>query len=136
MTTPESAPPRPRPHSPEPDTEHYWRATAEHRLLYRVDAATGELVSSARRPPEAGASWREAAGTGTIYTFTVIRQHGHPYFRGRVPYVVAYVDLDEGVRILTEIVAAPETVRIGQRVTVDWEDQEEVSVPVFRPAPA
>jgi uncharacterized OB-fold protein len=45
--------------------------------------------------------WVTAAGTGTVHSFTVIRQHGIPPFRTDVPYVVALVDLDEpGARIL------------------------------------
>ena len=127
-----TAPVRPLPRFPEPDTEPFWSATKEHRLLYQVNPATGEVVNFARRAVDVDREWAESAGQGTIYTFTVIRQHGQPYFRGRVPYVVAFVDLDEGVRLLTEIVADPETVHIGARVSVDWEDHDEVSVPVFR----
>jgi uncharacterized protein len=125
------APTRPLPDLDEPDTGHFWRATAEHRLLYQVDPATGDMVFFPRRHP--GGEWRESAGVGTIYTFTVVRQHGHPFFRTRTPYAVGFVDLDEGFRMLAEIGGDPDLVRIGQRVTVDWEDHEEVSVPVFRP---
>lgn len=130
------APKRPLPGFPEPDTEQYWRATREHRLLYQVSPATGEVVFYPRRhsihAADAGLEWRESAGAGTIYTFTVIRQHGQPYFRAHTPYVVAFVDLDEGFRVLTWIAADPDTVRIGQRVTVDWEDHDDISVPIFR----
>ena len=127
-----TSPTRPLPRFPEPDTEPFWQATLDHRLLYQVDAVTGEVVFFPRRAtPGRDLTWKESAGAGTIYTFTVIRQHGHPYFRGRTPYVVAFVDLDEGFRMLTEIVADPDTVQVGQRVAVDWEDHDEVSVPVF-----
>ncbi len=128
-----TAPTRPLPRFPEPDTEPYWRATVDHRLLFQVDAGTGDVVFYPRRSVQPR-QWRESAGLGTIYTFTVIRQHGHPYFRSRAPYVVAFVDLDEGFRLLAEIAADPATVRIGQRVAVTWDDQGEVSVPMFRPA--
>jgi uncharacterized OB-fold protein len=127
-----TAPVRPLPRFPEPDTEPFWTATTDHRLLYQVDPATGAAVFFPRRITDAAVDWAESAGQGTIYTFTVIRQHGHPYFRARVPYVVAFVDLDEGVRILTEIRADLETVHIGARVSVEWEDHDELSVPVFR----
>ena len=78
--------------------------------------------------------WHDSAGDGTVYTFTVIRQHGQPYFRGRLPYVLGFIDLDEGFRLLAEIDTAPDTIRVGQRVTVGWEDHAELAVPVFRPA--
>jgi len=126
-------PTRPLPKFPEPGTEPFWRATGEHRLLFRVDPATGEAVPITRHGVDPQPEWRESAGTGTIYSFTVVRQHGQPYFRTRVPYVVAFVDLDEGFRMLTEIVAEPDTVRIGQRVRVEWEDHDDLSVPYFRP---
>jgi uncharacterized OB-fold protein len=76
---------------------------------------------------------RGSAGRGTIYTYTVVRQHGHPFFRAHAPYVVAYVDLDEGFRILAEVATEPGTVHVGQRVEVTWEDHDEVAVPLFRP---
>jgi uncharacterized OB-fold protein len=128
-----TSPTRPLPKFPEPDSEPFWRATRDHRLTYQVDTATDEVVFFPRRPvPGRELQWRESAGAGTIYTYTVIRQHGHPYFRARAPYVVAYVDLDEGFRMLAEVAADPDTVHVGQRVSVDWEDYDEVAVPVFR----
>jgi hypothetical protein len=66
-----------------------------------------------------------------VYTFTVIRQNGHPFFRGRVPYLVGLIDLDEGFRMMAEIDA--EAVQVDQRVAVGWEDHDGLSVPVFRP---
>jgi uncharacterized OB-fold protein len=48
--------------------------------------------------------------------------------------VVGFIDLDEGFRMLAEIAADPAAVQIGQRVAVDWEDHEDLSVPIFRVA--
>jgi hypothetical protein len=93
-----------------------------------------ELIELLKKNP--GKYSYGSAGFGTVYTYTVVRQHGHPFFRARAPYVVAYVDLDEGFRMLAEVVGDPDTVQIGQRVAVDWEDHDEVSVPVFRAAGA
>ena len=76
--------------------------------------------------------WHASAGEGVIYSFTVIRRNGHPYFSSIIPYVVALVDMDEGFRMMTNIVQmAPEDVRIGQRVRVFWEDYDTLSLPVF-----
>lgn len=134
--TADAVPERPLPVFPEPDTEPFWTATGQHRLLYQVCLACGEIVFYPRRHCTGCLSgdleWRESAGRGTIYTFTVIRQHGQPYFRGRLPYVLGFIDLDEGFRLLAEIDTAPDTVRVGQRVTVGWEDHAELAVPVFR----
>jgi uncharacterized OB-fold protein len=131
-------PGRPLPRLDEADTAPFWHATASGRLCYQVCCGCGGVVFYPRRHcthcTGGDLEWRESAGLGVVYTYTVVRQHGHEYFRRRVPYVVAFVDLDEGFRMLAEVVVAdPGEVRIGRRVRVDWEDHGEVHVPVFRP---
>jgi uncharacterized OB-fold protein len=132
-----AVPERPLPVFPEPDTEPFWAATREHRLVYQVCPGCGEIVFHPRAHCTGCLSgeleWRESAGRGTVYTFTVIRQHAQPYFRQRTPYVVAFIDLDEGFRMLAEIEADPAAVRVAQRVALAWEDHAEVSIPLFRP---
>jgi uncharacterized OB-fold protein len=127
---------RPLPLFPEPDTEPFWQATAEHRLTYQVCRACGQVVFHPRRhcPGCLGGEleWRDSAGRGTVYTFTVIRRSGQPFFRDRIPYVVGLIDLDEGFRMMAEIAADPQKVRIDQRVTVSWEDHPTLSVPIFQ----
>jgi uncharacterized OB-fold protein len=130
-------PERPLPLFPEPDTEPFWTATAEHRLTYQVCRACAQVVFHPRRhcPGCLGGEleWRDSAGQGTVYTFTVIRRSGQPFFRDRIPYVVGLIDLDEGFRMMAEIAADPETVHIDQRVAVSWEDHPTLSVPIFQP---
>jgi uncharacterized protein len=130
-------PERPLPIFPEPDTEPFWAATAGHRLTYQVCLACGQVVFHPRRHCTCCTSgdleWRDSAGAGTVYTFTVIRQNGHPFFRARIPYLVGLIDLDEGFRMLAEIAAGPDAVRVDQRVTVTWEDHGDLSIPVFEP---
>jgi uncharacterized OB-fold protein len=129
------APQRPLPTLAEPDTAAFWRACAEHRLTYQ-EADDGQVVFFPRR--HRGGRVRESAGYGVIYSYTVVRQHGHPFFRARVPYVVAMIDMDEGFRLLAEVDADPDAVHIGQRVQVGWEDHEvgadALAIPVFVPA--
>lgn len=124
-------PTRPLPVLTEPDTAAFWRACGEHRLTYTTDR-DGGVVFYPRRTD--GGQVRDSAGRGVVYTYTVVRRHGHPYFRSRAPYVVAYVDLDEGFRLLAEVDADPDAVHVGMRVEVGWEDHGETAVPVFRPA--
>jgi uncharacterized OB-fold protein len=130
-------PERPLPLFPEPDTAPFWAATAEHRLTYQVCRACGQVVFHPRRHCTCCTSgdleWRDSAGAGTVYTFTVIRQHGHPFFRARIPYVVGLIDLDEGFRMLAEIAADLQALQVNQRVTVTWEDHADLSVPIFEP---
>ncbi|OZM81740.1 Zn-ribbon domain-containing OB-fold protein [Pseudonocardia sp. MH-G8] len=122
---------RPLPVLTEPDTAEFWTACGEHRLTYGT-GPDGEVVFFPRRVE--GGQTRESAGRGVVYTFTVVRRHGHPFFRAHAPYVVAYVDLDEGFRMLAEVDADPDAVRVGMRVEIGWEDHGETAVPVFRPA--
>jgi uncharacterized OB-fold protein len=131
-----AAPDRPLPSLAEPDTAPFWTATRSHNLTYQVCLECGVVVFYPRRHCTGCLSpsleWRESAGLGTVYTFTVIRQHGHPYFRSRLPYVVGWIDLAEGFRMMAEIAAEPAEVAVGQRVQVSWEDHAELSIPVFR----
>ena len=73
--------------------------------------------------------WRDAKGTGTIYTYSVLRR-GVP-----VPYCIAYVALDEGVSMLTNIVDCDfDAVRIGQKVKVVFKPTDGgPPVPMFTP---
>ena len=80
--------------------------------------------------------WMRASGKGTVYTFTVTHQNQSPGFRDGLPYVMAYVELAEGVRMLTNIVdCAPDAVRIGMPVEIVFDDvTPAVTLPKFRPA--
>lgn len=81
-----------------------------------------------------------ASGRGTVYTFTVTHQHQVPPFRDACPFVLAYVELAEGPRLLTHVVGCePSAVRVGLPVVVDFQPQqrddgEVFAVPRFRPA--
>lgn len=134
--------PRPQPRFPEPDTQPFWEATKEHRLTYQVCRACTKVVFYPRAHcPHCGGrdlEWRDSRGLGTVYTYSVVRLNRHPAFAELGPYAVAYVDLDEGFRMLTNIVGVQDPVkdvRIGMRVKVRWKDQESgISLPMFEPA--
>ena len=75
-----------------------------------------------------------------MHTFTVTHQNALAPFRDHLPYVLAYVELDEGPRVLTNVVGCdPADVRIGLPVVADYaiderDDGEAFAVPRFRPA--
>ena len=81
-----------------------------------------------------------ASGRGHVHTFTVTQQNQTPAFRDACPYVLAYVELEEGPRVLTNVVGCdPAEVRIGLPVVADFAaaergDGEAFAVPRFRPA--
>jgi uncharacterized OB-fold protein len=78
-------------------------------------------------------AWFDASGRGTIYSFTVVHR-APPGFTDSVPYVVALIDLAEGVRLMSNIVdCAPIDVRIGAAVQVTFDDvTPEITLPKFR----
>jgi uncharacterized protein len=128
------------PRFPEPDTQPFWEATKSHELLYQVCNACFTVVfyprSHCTNCTSLDLSWEKSKGQGTIYTYSIVRRSQHPAFRDLVPYVVAWVDLDEKFRMLTNIVGvrdAATELHIGQRVSVEWLDYDAVSLPVFRP---
>jgi len=133
---------RPLPSFPEPDTQPFWEATKNHELRYQVCDDCDGIVFYPRRHcthcMSANLSWKTSKGEGVIYTYTVIRQIGHPAFRELAPYAVAWIDLDEGFRMISNIVGVEDVttgLKIGQRVKVTWEDQEnEISLPLFTPS--
>lgn len=129
----------PIPKFPEPDTEPFWNATKNHELTYQVCDDCGGIVWHPRRHcthcTSLNVSWKTSKGEGTVYTFSIVRQNYHPAFRERIPYVVAWIDVDEGFRMLSNVVDVdPEQVTVGQRVRVRWLDQEGLALPAFTPA--
>jgi len=72
-------------------------------------------------------------GTGSLYSYAVLHHPRNPQFE--YPVIVALVDLDAGVRIVTNLVGVePAAVRIGIRVSLEFEPTSDGgAVPVFRP---
>jgi uncharacterized OB-fold protein len=81
-------------------------------------------------------AWTPSTGRGRIYTFTVTHRTQARGFRDELPYVLAWVELDEGVQVMTTIVGAdPDRLAIGQPVRVTFEDAtDEITIPRFEPA--
>ncbi len=83
-----------------------------------------------------GAQWVEVSGRGTVYSFIILHQPYHPGFRDELPYNVAVVELEEGPRVVTNIVGcANEDIKIGMGVTAEYFDATpEATILKFRPA--
>lgn len=80
--------------------------------------------------------WRAASGRGTLYTFAIMHQVMNPGFAGSVPYNVSQIDLDEGVRMISNVVGvANDALKIGMTLEAFFDDiGDNVRVPKFRPA--
>ncbi len=135
-----------RSHRPLPrideESKGFWEACRRHELYVQQCRSCGKLRYYPRAVCPACLSddtaWVLSSGLGTVYTYTVTYQNQAAGFRDALPYVLAYVELEEGVRLLTNIVdCAPDTVRIGMPVEVVYEDVNgELALPKFKPLTA
>ena len=98
----------------------YWEALAEGRLVLQYCPACDRyqfypraICTRCGADPE----WRESDGRGTVYTYTVIRQNGAAPFRDELPYVVAMIELEEGVKVMSSVTDCdPDEVAVGMAV--------------------
>ena len=123
---------------PGPEDAPFWEAAAAGKLVLPRCRKCGTVIWYPRSfCPDCHADdieWFDAAGTGTVYTYTVSHRGMGPW-ADHAPYVIAYVELDEGPRILTNIVGAePGSVRIGDRVRAVFEPAGPTNVVRFTPA--
>ena len=127
-----------------PEAKPFWDATARGELLLPRCAECGVVIWYPKAICGACGSlridWFRASGRGTVYSYTV-RHRGQPRrdtpaYKDAGVYVVAYVELEEGPRLLTNIVECdPESVRIGQPVEAVFHDTGQGTALVrFRPA--
>lgn len=120
------------------DSLAYWRAARERRLVIRRCRSCGELHFMPRQLcPNCWSDeleWIDARGTGVVHSFTVIRRASAPAFASRVPYVVALIDLDEGPRMMANVLGDDAlSVAIGDRVALSFEDRGEGAlIPQFQ----
>ena len=118
----------------------WWEAVQRHELYIQKCRDCGDI----RYYPRAMCTnclserteWVRASGRGKVYTFTATYQNQSAGFRESLPYIMAYVELDEGVKMLTNLVECkPDEVRIGMPVEVVFEDATpDATVVNFRPA--
>lgn len=122
-------------------SEPFWEGAKRHELLLQRCKHCGKHIFYPRVVcPYCLAlsdklEWVKACGEGRVYSFTVIAQASSPAFRGEEPYIYAIVELDEGVRLATNIVdCRPEDCKIDMPVTVVFDDvTPEVTLPKFKP---
>ena len=119
------------------DSALFWEAARDRRLVAQRCAGCGELHHPPRpvcpRCHSLGHDFIEVAGTGVVYSYSLLHHPQHPAFT--YPVVAVLVDLDEGVRVLSNLVdVEPADVRIGLEVEVAFEPTvSDMAVPVFRP---
>ena len=116
-----------------PETREFWATAADGRFLLKVctDCQRAHWYPRVVCPlcGSPRTEWREASGLGQLYAFSPAR-------RAEPPYILAYVTLDEGPTLLTNVVdARPEDLQLGQRVKVKFQAAAEGRLlPFFAPA--
>jgi uncharacterized protein len=119
----------------------FWEGAAEGRLLYQECPVCGHrqfypraLCTACGADP----AWAEASGRGTVHTYTIVRQYGAPPFKDELPYVVAVIELDEGVKMVGNVTDCPvDAVHVGMPVEAyAVAAAERVGVPFWRPLQA
>lgn len=119
---------------PNPENARYFEAAAEGKLLYKKCRSCGEphFFPRALCPHcfSAETEWLQASGRGTVYTYSICRRVGP------TPFAIAYVTLEEGVSMMTNIVDCDlDTIRCGQAVKVVFKPTDGgPPVPMFTPA--
>ena len=123
----------------EPETEEFWKAAKRHELFLQRCNACGEVIHFPRvmcyRCLSEDLGWFKSTGLGSVYSFTIIHQVAHQGFEPEVPYVYAIIDLDDGARMISNVVNIdPSAVEVGMRVQVTFDDvTPEISIPKFEP---
>ena len=119
---------------PDADTQAWWDAAAQGKLIYQHCRD----CDNSQFPPRSfcmachgrALEWRESAGSGTIASFTEVMRAPIPAFREMVPYVIALVDLDEGFRMMVNIVESDHAaVAIGARTRTVFRELDGVTLP-------
>lgn len=129
----------PRP-VPEPENQPFWDALAEGELRVQRCSSCGTM----RHPPRSMCSnchsfdveWITLSGVGSVYSYIVSHQAIHPALADRVPFATVIVELDEGPRMVSNLVdVAPEEISIGLRVRLKPQRlDDEIAIPLFERA--
>jgi uncharacterized protein len=118
----------------------YWRAAAKGMLMVPNCRDCRRTFWHPRpRCPHCGSAsveWKSSNGEGEVHTFTVVRQSGDAFFKSKVPYAVAMVQLDDGPLVMSNIVECEvDRIKIGMRVVATFEAAaEQLTIPMFKPA--
>lgn len=130
---------RVRPFLEELEAKPFWANLREHKLTAQRCKACGRYFTF---PPQGSCphclssdyEWTQLSGKGKVYSFVNYHRAWHPSYEGKTPYNVSLVDLDEGPRLISNVIdCPPNQVKIGMNVEVVYEDNEEFTLPKFRP---
>jgi uncharacterized OB-fold protein len=126
--------------TPTPETQPYWDGLRDRRLRLQTCADCGKVRHYPRPMCDAcwsmNTTWIDAAGRGTVHSWTITHYAFHPGFKGDLPYILLTVDLPEGVRMNAQArgIAASQ-LRVGLPVKVAFDAvKPDLTLPVFEAA--
>ena len=125
---------------PTPETQFFWDKVRQHELwIQRCNACSHVFFYPRFHCPQCSSDnveWFRASGKSTLYSY-VINHRPPPGFEEEVPYAIAVVQLDEGPRMMTNIVGVgntPENLVLDMPLEVTFEDvAEDVTIPKWKP---
>ena len=123
----------------QPWSKEFWEGAKQHKLLIQGCKDCGAKIFYPRKYcPECWSSqlfWSEASGKGKIFSYSVTMAGVEDRFAEDLPFVLALVDLEEGVRMMINIVnCKPDEISIGMDVEVVFENiTEDVTLPKWEP---
>ena len=131
---------RPLP-TPDPVTKPFWDSLKAHTIQLQRCGGCARFIYYPRAVCPSCLSdeltWTRVSGRGVVHAFTIPHRHPNRAFGGHVPFVVALVELEEGARILSNLVEvdpSPEAVKVGMSVEIVYDDvTDEITLPRFRP---
>ena len=116
----------------------FWRGLRERRLVMQRCSGCGALrwppkpLCPTCQRPAAPENWQEISDAGEIWSFVIYHRAFHPGLEGKTPYNVAYVRLDAGPMVISNVVDTND-LAIGQRVKVHFDDvTPEITLLKFR----
>ena len=125
---------------PTPETAEFWAGCMKRELRLQYCAGCGRNQfppqSFCRHCSSDNLTWAVASGRGKVLSYTIVLWSPNPAYAVDAPYSLALIQLDEGPRMLSNIVGCPpDDVRIGMEVAVVFEQcAENIMLPKFTPA--
>ncbi len=126
---------------PQPESDYYWEQAANGKLVIQKCSDCDNtqfyprVLCTACNSRSLG--WIESSGNGTLFTFSIVHLPPHPGFAPDTPYIAAIVELEEGVKMPSQVIGIepePDFLRIGMPLEVVFEKATDaISLPKFRP---
>jgi uncharacterized OB-fold protein len=125
---------------PTPASRAFWEAAKHHELKVQCCNDCRKYIFYPRELcPDCFSTdlgWARVSGKGVVHSYTIAHMPPHPAFASDVPFIIAMVELEEGPRMMTNIVGCkPKDVEVGMQVVATFDDvSPEITLVKFRPA--